>query len=189
MRSEAGCAHGSGSAEGIVDPLNELLDTTPGCAWECDEGLGEFEKRAIVGKGGDHCLEPGVVSGTEHGATASIAGMLRSSRSGAAFQVGDSLPDVLDHGRDLGGQGRVQPLACLVGRESGLAAFEFAEVADSETGACCRGPKRHSLPGCSEGLPNLESSRDEDEFADLILDRCGVAGRGSGSLRRLEDAL
>jgi hypothetical protein len=157
--------------------------------WERDESFGEFEQHSIVSKGGDHRLEPGVVSGSERPATTPIAGALRSARSRAVRQFGGSLPGLLDHGHDLGAQGRIQPSAHFVGREPGLAAFELAEIADGKTGACSRDPKRHPLPGGSEGLPNLKSSRHEGEFADLILDRCGVAGGGSGSLRRLEDAL
>jgi hypothetical protein len=182
-------ARSSGCSEGVVEALNELLDTTPGRPWEGDEGFGEFEQRAIIGKGGDHRLEPGVVAGAKRGATASFAGRLRFPCSGVVLQFGDSLPDVLDYGRDLGAQGRVQPLADLVGREPALGAFQFAEVADGKTGPCGYGSKRRSLPGGSEGLPDLESSRHKDEVADLVLDPRGVPGGRSSSLRRLEDAL
>jgi hypothetical protein len=97
--------------------LNELLDTTPGRVWERNESFGEFEQHSIVSKGGDHRLEPGVVSGSERPAAASIAGALRSARSGAVLQFGGSLPGLLDHGHDLGAQGRIQPSAHFVGRE------------------------------------------------------------------------
>ncbi len=111
-----------------------------------------------------------------------------SPGSGTALQFGDSLAGALDHGLDLGAQGRVQFLARFVGREPGLAALELAEIAHGKTGTRCGGSQSCPFPGRSKGLPNPKASRQQDELTDFVLGRHGILDRRSGPIRRLGDA-
>jgi len=110
-----------------------------------------------------------------------------SPGSGTALQFGDSLAGVLDHGLDLGAQGRVQFLARFVGREPGLAALELAEIAHGKTGTRCGGSQGCPFPGRSKGLPNPKASRQEEELTYFILGRHGILDRRSGRIRGLGD--